>query len=135
MIALSLGLLPADRRSEGERRLDLAGAVTVTAALMLAVYGIVNGNEAGWTSGQTLGLLAAAAVLLAAFLVIEGKVQAPLMPLWLFRLRNIATANIVAVLMAGAMFAWFFLSAISSDLQNAPRRGAVRRSKEMLFAG
>jgi EmrB/QacA subfamily drug resistance transporter len=114
--ALSLRLLPADRRAEGERRLDIAGAVTVTASLMLAVYGIVNGNEAGWTSAQTLGLLAAAAVLLAVFLVIEAKVPAPLMPLRLFRLRNVATANVIGVLMAGAMFAWFFLSALYLQL-------------------
>jgi EmrB/QacA subfamily drug resistance transporter len=110
--ALSVALLPADGRAEGERRLDIAGAVTVTASLMLAVYGIVNGNEAGWTSAQTLGLLAAAAVLLGAFLFIEAKVRAPLMPLRLFRLRNVATANVIGVLMAGSMFAWFFLSAL-----------------------
>jgi EmrB/QacA subfamily drug resistance transporter len=110
--ALSVALLPADGRAEGERRLDIAGAVTVTASLMLAVYGIVNGNEAGWTSAQTLGLLSAAAVLLGAFLFIEAKVRAPLMPLRLFRLRNVATANVIGVLMAGSMFAWFFLSAL-----------------------
>jgi MFS family permease len=110
--ALSVALLPADGRAEGERRLDIAGAVTVTASLMLAVYGIVNGNEAGWTSAQTLGLLAAAAVLLGAFLFIEAKVRAPLVPLRLFRLRNVATANVIGVLMAGSMFAWFFLSAL-----------------------
>ena len=55
--------------------LDVAGAVTVTASLMLAVYAIVNGNEAGWTSPATLGLLGAAVVLLVAFLVIESRVR------------------------------------------------------------
>src|SRR5262249_35308533 len=84
----------------------------VTASLMLAVYSVVNGNEAGWTSGQTLGLLAAAAVLLVFFLRIEARVRAPLMPLSLFRLRNVATANVVGVLWAAAMFAWFFISAL-----------------------
>ena len=86
--------------------------MTVTASLMLAVYAIVNGNEAGWGSGQTIGLLAAAAALLAFFLVIEARVPSPLMPLGLFRLRNVATANGVGVLWAAAMFAWFFLSAL-----------------------
>ena len=63
-----------------------AGAVTVTAALMLAVYAIVNGNDTGWLTGQTLGLLGAAVVLLGVFLVIESRVASPLMPLSLFRL-------------------------------------------------
>jgi EmrB/QacA subfamily drug resistance transporter len=114
--ALCVALLPADRASGAKRQVDVGGAVTVTAALMFAVYGIVNGNEVGWSSVQTLGTLAAAAVLLAAFLVIESRVPAPLMPLGLFRLRNVATANVVGVLMAGAMFAWFFLSALYLQL-------------------
>jgi MFS family permease len=66
----------------------------------------------GWLSAQTLGLLGAAIVLLCAFLYIESRVPAPLMPLRLFRLRNIWVANIVGVLWAAAMFAWFFLSAL-----------------------
>jgi len=90
--------------------------VTVTAALMLAVYAIVNGNQAGWGSFQTDGLLAIAAVLLAVFFWIESRVAAPLMPLRLFRLRNVATANAVGVLWAAAMFAWFFLSALYLQL-------------------
>src|SRR5439155_2403971 len=69
-----------------------------------------------WGSAQTLGLLTAAAVLLAAFLTIESRVAAPLMPLGLFRLRNVATANVVGVLWAAAMFAWFFLSALYLQL-------------------
>ncbi|MGZ8696507.1 MAG: DHA2 family efflux MFS transporter permease subunit, partial [Gaiellaceae bacterium] len=112
VIVLSLKLLPAAHGSAATRRLDVAGAVTVTAALMLAVYAIVNGNDSGWATGQTLGLLAAAAVLLALFIGIEARVRSPLMPLGLFRLRNVATANIVGVLWAAAMFAWFFVSAL-----------------------
>src|SRR6266566_2867128 len=116
VFALSLVLLPPGRGSAPAASLDIAGAVTITASLMLAVYAIVNGNQAGWTSGQTLGLLAAAAVLLAIFLSIEARVRAPLMPLSLFRLRNVATANVVSVLWAAAMFAWFFLSALYLQL-------------------
>ncbi len=112
---LSLRVLPAGSRHAGGR-LDITGAVTVTAALMLAVYAIVNGNHAGWTSGQTLGLLAGAAALLGAFLIVESRVRSPLVPLGLFRLRNLATANVVGVLWAGAMFAWFFLSALYLQL-------------------
>jgi EmrB/QacA subfamily drug resistance transporter len=116
VFALCLYLLPAERVRAASGRLDIAGAVTVTAALMLAVYAIVNGNEKGWTSGQTLGLLGAAAVLAAVFLVIESRVQSPLMPLGLFRLRNVSTANVVGILLAGAMFGWFFLSALYLQL-------------------
>src|SRR6266568_3716153 len=116
VFALCLVLLPASRGPASATRLDVAGAVTVTASLMLAVFVIVNGNEAGWMSAQTIGLLAAAAALLAIFLGIEARVRAPLMPLSLFRLRNVATANVVGVLWAAAMFAWFFLSALYLQL-------------------
>src|SRR5207253_6935164 len=97
-------------------RLDIGGAVTVTASLMLAVYAIVNGNQAGWTSARTLGLLGGAVALLALFVAIESRVDSPLVPLRLFRRRNLATANVVGVLWAGAMFAWFFLSALYLQL-------------------
>ena len=112
---LCLVLLPAGRGQAGQR-LDFGGAITVTSALMLAVYAVVNGNEAGWGSAQTLGLLGAAAVLLAVFLFIESRVASPLMPLSLFRLRNVATANVAGVLWAAAMFAWFFISALYMQL-------------------
>jgi EmrB/QacA subfamily drug resistance transporter len=111
VFGLCLVLLPARLEAPAGARLDVAGAVTVTASLMLAVYAIVNGNQAGWTSGQTIGLLLGAAALLALFLGIEARVESPLVPLGLFRLRNVATANVVGVLWAAAMFAWFFLSA------------------------
>ena len=112
---LSLRLLPAGRGPAGGR-LDVAGAVTVTAALMIAVYAIVNGNQEGWTSARTLGELAAAVAILGLFLGIESHVRAPLMPLGLFRSRNLAFANVVGVLWAAAMFAWFFMSALYLQL-------------------
>jgi EmrB/QacA subfamily drug resistance transporter len=112
VFALCLPLLPGDRpAAEGRGRLDVAGAVTVTAALILAVYAIVNGNGAGWLSAQTLGLLAAAVVVFAAFLAIELRVPAPLVPLSIFRKRNVSVANGVGVLWAAAMFGWFFFAA------------------------
>jgi MFS family permease len=83
---------------------------------MLAVYAIVNGNAVGWTSGRTLGILGAAAVALAVFLRLETTVRSPLVPLSLFRLRNVAVSNVVGVLWAAAMFAWFFLSALYLQL-------------------
>ncbi|MFL5972693.1 MAG: MFS transporter, partial [Gaiellaceae bacterium] len=116
VFALTLVLIPAVRGEAPSGRLDVAGAVTVTASLMLAVYAIVNGNEQGWTSARTLGVLGAAAVLLGVFLAIEARVAAPLVPLGLFRLRNLAISNVVGVLWAAAMFAWFFLSALYLQL-------------------
>jgi EmrB/QacA subfamily drug resistance transporter len=115
VVLLSLRLLPATPGAEGAR-LDVAGAVTITASLILAVYAIVNGNQKGWTSAQTLGLLGAAAALLAVFIAIEARVRSPLMPLRLLRKRNIAVSNVVGVLWAAAMFAWFFLSALYLQL-------------------
>jgi EmrB/QacA subfamily drug resistance transporter len=116
VFALCLRLIPLVRAPAEAQRLDLAGAITVTLSLMLAVYAIVNGNEAGWRSTQTLGLLGAAVVLMAAFLVIESRVRSPLMPLAMLRLRNVATSNVIGVLWAAAMFAWFFISALYMQL-------------------
>jgi EmrB/QacA subfamily drug resistance transporter len=116
VVALSLKLLPPRRERASSGRLDVAGALTVTASLMLAVYAIVNGNNTGWTSGQTLGCLAAAVALLALFFRIESRVSSPLVPLALFKQRNLATANAVGVLWAAAMFAWFFLSTLYLQL-------------------
>src|ERR1044072_1500817 len=111
-----LRLLPASRGPASDQQLDVAGAVTVTTALMLAVYAIVNGNSNGWTSTETLGLLAVATVLFAIFILIQARSRGALMPLGLFRKRNVAVANVVGVLWAAAMFAWFFLSALYLQL-------------------
>jgi EmrB/QacA subfamily drug resistance transporter len=116
VFALCLMLLPPGGERSGAIRLDVAGAITVTASLMLAVYAIVNGNEAGWRSTQTIGLLASAVALLALFIGIEARVRDPLMPLAMFKLRNVATANVIGVLWAAAMFAWFFISALYMQL-------------------
>jgi predicted MFS family arabinose efflux permease len=115
VFVLCLMLIDAGRGQAGQK-LDLGGAFTVTTALMLAVYAVVNGNQAGWTSAQTLGLLGSAALLLAMFLYIESRAKSPLMPLSLFKLRNVATANVAGVLWAAAMFAWFFISALYMQL-------------------
>jgi EmrB/QacA subfamily drug resistance transporter len=116
VFVLSLRLLPTSHIAPADRRLDIAGAVMVTVALVLAVYATVNGNQAGWASRQTLGLFAGSVVLLALFLRREARVSSPLVPLGLFRLRNVATSNIVGILWAAAMFAWFFLSALYLQL-------------------
>jgi EmrB/QacA subfamily drug resistance transporter len=116
VVVLARLVLPATQAAPSTRRLDVAGALTVTTALMIAVFAIVKGNDVGWISARTLGLLAAAVVLLAAFLAIERSSAAPLVPLGLFRRRNVWTSNVVGVLWAAAMFAWFFLSALYLQL-------------------
>ena len=113
---LSMRLLPTERAEAMSGRLDVAGAVTVTTALIIAVYAIVNGNQNGWTSATTLGLLGASVAALVLFLGIESRVRSPLVPLGLFKHRNISVSNIVGVLWAAAMFAWFFLSALYLQL-------------------
>ncbi len=113
---LCFTVLPPTPAHPGRGRLDIAGAITVTLALMLAVYAIVDGNRAGWMSMQTLGLLAIAVVLLAIFFTIEARASSPLMPLRLLAIRTVAASNIVGVLWAAAMFAWFFIAALYLQL-------------------
>jgi len=112
VVVLARQVLPADSVSGTREKLDVTGAGLVTLALMLAVYGVVGGNDAGWSSTQTLGTLAVSVVLLVAFVAWEARVEHPLVPLRLFRLRNVAISQVVGVLWAGAMFACFFLTAL-----------------------
>jgi EmrB/QacA subfamily drug resistance transporter len=116
VVLLTLRLLPGAPPATSSGRLDVAGAITVTASLILAVYAIVNGNQNGWTSARTLGVLAVAAAIFGVFLAIESHVRSPLVPLRLFRLRNLSTASGVGVLWSGAMFAWFFMAALYLQL-------------------
>ena len=100
-------LLP-ESRNEGARHFDIAGAVTVTAGLSLLVYTIIDANNAGWTSAQTLGLGAVSLVLIGAFIAIELRSKAPLVPFGIFRNRTLTGTNVVGVLVAMALFSMFF---------------------------
>jgi EmrB/QacA subfamily drug resistance transporter len=93
-------------------RLDVGGALVVTGALMLLVNAVVQTTSAGWTSLETLIQLSAAGLLLIAFVLIESRMPVPLVRLGLFRSRNLAVSNVVAVLWAAGMFAWFFMAAL-----------------------
>src|SRR4051812_23627530 len=107
--ALLAPALIGESRSEGEMRsFDVAGAVTVTAALSILVYALVDATNAGWGSTQTVGLLAVSAVLLAAFVVIEHRSKDPLVPFGIFRLRTLTGANVVGVLVGASLFSMFF---------------------------
>src|SRR4051794_11402955 len=91
---------------------DVLGAVLVTSALMLGVYTIVKAQDYGWGSAQTLGLGAVAIALLGAFVAREARTENPLVPLHIFRSRNVAGANIVQMLMIAGMFGIFFLGSL-----------------------
>jgi MFS family permease len=93
--ALSPVLLGESRRATTERRFDVAGAVTITAALVALVYAVVEAPEVGWSDTQTLGLLGLAAVLTAVFVGIESRSAAPLAPLSVFRSRALVGGNLV----------------------------------------
>jgi len=112
VLVMSVKLLPSGGNNSASRHLDIAGAVTVTSSLLLAVYAIVNGNQAGWISVQTLGLLLIAGLLMGLFVLIESKVKAPLVSLKLFKNKNLAISNVIGVLWAAGMFAWFFMASL-----------------------
>jgi EmrB/QacA subfamily drug resistance transporter len=109
-------MLPASAARATRGRLDVAGAVLVTGAVMTAVYAIVGASQAGWLSVRTGGTLAAAAVLLMAFAVTESRASAPLVPLRLLRQRNLTAASVIGVLWSAAMFACFFLTTLYLQL-------------------
>ncbi len=112
----SRAYLPHGHQEHEHNHLDITGALLITGALMLAVYAIVGGNSVGWLSVQTVGLFVAALVLVAAFLLVEARVRGPLVPLHIFRDRNIVIASIVGILWSAAMFASFFISALYLQL-------------------
>jgi predicted MFS family arabinose efflux permease len=106
--ALAPRLILESRSESTTRHFDTAGAVSVTAGLSLLVYAIVDANDAGWGSTQTLGLLALAAGLISAFVAIELRSPAPLVPFRIFRMRTLTGANAVGLLLGGSLFAMFF---------------------------
>jgi EmrB/QacA subfamily drug resistance transporter len=106
--ALAPGLIAESRSQSTTRHFDAAGAVSVTAGLSVLVYALVDAADAGWGSTQTLGLLAVAAALIGAFVAIERRSQAPLVPFRIFRLRTLTGANTVGVLVGASLFSMFF---------------------------
>lgn len=128
--ALVVGRLALpESRGQQKTGLDLPGAVLVTAGLIALVYGVVRTDTLSWASGQTIGVLAVAAVLLAAFLVREGKfAKAPLMPLRVFASRSISGANLVMLAMSAAIFPmWYLVTLYLQDVRgySALRTGFV----------
>jgi EmrB/QacA subfamily drug resistance transporter len=111
-LLLAPRIVPESRLAGVRRRFDPLGAVTVTGALLLLVYTISNAPQAGWGSARTVTLLVVSAALLIAFLAIEARAAAPLMPLRIFRLPTVAVANAVGLLLGGSFFAFIFIGTL-----------------------
>src|SRR5437763_3394088 len=115
--ALVLGVSPwllRESRAELEHRhFDVAGAASITGGLMLLVYAMTRATQHGWGTAQSIGLLAASAVLVGVFFVVEARSKAPLLPLRIFRLRTLTASNVSGLLLGGAIFSQFFLLTLS----------------------
>src|SRR5437899_3536186 len=109
VLGLSPWLLRESRADLRHRHFDFAGAATITGGLMLLVYAMTRAAQHGWATGETIGLLAAAAALVGAFFGVEMRSKAPLLPLRIFRLRTLTGSNVSGLLMGGAIFSQFFL--------------------------
>jgi EmrB/QacA subfamily drug resistance transporter len=109
IFALAPWLISEGRVEGAERRVDPIAAVLVTAGLVSFVYAMSKAPDNGWTSGRTIGFTLAAIVLIGVFLWRELRTDAPLVPLWIFRLRAVTVANSVGALLGGAIFGGFFL--------------------------
>ena len=109
VFALTPVFVPESRADMPDRRFDAAGAVTVTGGLALLVYAISKAPDVGWGSARTILLLIASGVILAAFVLIELRGRAPLMPFSIFRIRSVLGANVVGFLLGAVIFADFFI--------------------------
>src|SRR5213596_844771 len=111
-LLLAPRIVPESRLEGVRRRFDPLGAITVTSGLLLLVYALSKAPEVGWGAARTVTLLAVSAASLLAFLLVETRVEAPLMPLRIFRLRTVAAANAVGLLLGGSFFAFIFIGTL-----------------------
>jgi predicted MFS family arabinose efflux permease len=109
VLAVSPLLLGESRADLAHRHFDFAGAASITGGLMVLVYAMTRATQHGWATPATVGLLAASLVLVLAFLLIEARSAAPLLPMRIFRLRTLAASNASGLLMGSAIFSQFFL--------------------------
>ncbi len=108
-IILTPIFLKETEKEQGQRQIDVLGAITITVGLVALVYALAQGNQIGWTSPQTLILLGVAVVFLVAFVFIEARVKVPLIRLGIFRLRTLTGANLIGFLAPGALGAMVFI--------------------------
>ena len=107
-LALTPGLIPESRSESATRHFDVAGGVSITAGLSLLAYALLDASSAGWGSTKIVGLLALSVALIGAFVVIERRSAAPLVPFRIFRLRTLTGANVVGILLGASLFSMFF---------------------------
>ena len=107
-LALTPGLIPESRSESSTRHFDTAGAISVTAGLSVLAYALLDASSAGWGSTKIISLIAIAIALLAAFVVIESRSQAPLVPFRIFSSRTLTGANVVGILLGASLFSMFF---------------------------
>jgi EmrB/QacA subfamily drug resistance transporter len=122
--AIAPSLIAESRSDADTRHFDFAGAVSVTAGLSLLVYALVDANSAGWGSGQTIGLLIISVLLIGAFVLIERRSRAPLVPFSIFRLRTLTGANVVGLMVGASLFSMFFF--ISLYMQQVLGYSAIK---------
>ncbi len=128
-VALIVGLLTPSlvaesRKTSATRNFDTLGAISVTASLTVLVYALVDATDAGWGSTQTIGLLGLSAALMAAFVAIEQRSDAPLVPFRIFRMRTLTGANVVGLLIGASLFSMFFF--ISLYMQQVLGYSAIK---------
>jgi EmrB/QacA subfamily drug resistance transporter len=109
LIAVAPLLVRESRAELAHRHFDASGAVSITGGLMLLVYAMTRASQHGWVTATTIGLLAASAALIGAFVAIELRSKAPLLPMRIFRLRTLAASNATSLLVGAALFSQFFL--------------------------
>ena len=110
VLATTRSIVKESRAGSATRHFDALGAVLITSALSLLVFALTQANRVGWGSAQTIGILIASAALHVAFIAVEHRSQAPLVPLGIFtRLRTLTGANVVSFLVGGLTFAMFFM--------------------------
>jgi EmrB/QacA subfamily drug resistance transporter len=112
VVALTPFLLRESRAELDHRHFDVAGATSITGGLMLLVYAMTRATQIGWGTAETIGLLVASAALIVAFVVIEVRSKAPLLPMRIFRLRTLTGANVTAFLLGTSVFSQFFLGTL-----------------------
>ena len=131
-LALVPRIVPDSRTGGTRRRFDLPGAITGTAGLVLLVEAISQAPRYGWGATRTIGLLAASAAMLLAFLVIETRTEDPLLPLSIFRLRTVAAANVAGMLLGASFFAFVFAGTLY--MQEVMRYSALQTGLAWLAA-
>jgi EmrB/QacA subfamily drug resistance transporter len=109
VLGLTPLLLRESRAELAHRYFDFTGAASITGGLMLLVYAMTRATQHGWGTGETIGLLAASGALIVAFVVVELRSKAPLLPMRIFRLRTLSASNLTGLMLGGAIFSQFFL--------------------------